>query len=208
MESVMASTDYELPALTAQHALSLRTLVGAPLQPIIAPNASKEIIVAALEAAEIDLLTTFNLIPADERDSRLVCGFWTLHDLVGHLADWDIYFLNWLGVLRGDAPKALYWDEDGDAFNQWLWQQRQGESWEKSWNDFRTNRRVLLEHLAQVATDDLLRVQPPNPYVSYPTIYNCAWSALEHFLDHAAGVRGALGLPLGQRLLRFQGPYT
>jgi hypothetical protein len=208
MDKVIALSVGDFTTLTAHHALQMRRLIGAPDAPVIASTGSKAMMLVAMQAAEIDLLTTLSLIPSEERLTHPVCGFWTLHGLAGHLADWDVYFLNWLGVLRSDEPQTLYWDEDGDAFNHWLWQRRQGEAWEKTWRDFRTNRKVLFDSFAQVSADEFMRDQPPNAHISYPTIYHCAWSALEHYLDHAAGVRRQLGLALPEELLHFQGPYT
>jgi hypothetical protein len=207
MTTAIAS-QFELTTLTAHHALQLRGLIGDATEPRIAATGSKEIMLAAMLAAEIDILTTFALIPVAERSSLPVCGVWTLHDLAGHLADWDCYFLHWLGVLRSQAPQDLYWDEDGDVFNEWLRQQRRGEAFEKTWGDFRVRRAELVGSLEQVDAQEFLRAQPPNPNVSYPTIYHCAWSALEHYLDHAAGVRRTLGLELPDALLYFHGPYT
>jgi hypothetical protein len=163
---------------------------------------------AALRAAEIDLLMTFRLVPRDEVDSRALCGVWTLNELAGHLADWDRYFLYWLGLLRGNAPQIMLWDDDGDLFNHALQMQRQGDRWEKTWVDFRTNRTDLHDAFAKVPTEDFIGQQPSNEHVAYPTIYHCAWSALEHYLDHAAGVRRALQLSLPSELLHFNGPYT
>jgi hypothetical protein len=175
---------------------------------MMASDASKELMLAAMRAAELDLLITFRLVAREEVDSRPLCGIWTLNQLAGHLADWDRYFLYWLGLLRGDTPKEIYWNEDGDAFNHYWVTQREGDPWEETWQDCRARRAQLHEALEQVPPDEFLRVQPRNPHVSYPTIYHCAWSALEHYLDHAAGVRRELGLPLPQELLRFHGPYT
>ena len=42
----------------------------------------------------------------------------------------------------------------------------------------------------------------------FPTVYHCAWSALEHYLDHAAGLRRECQLQLPDELLTFHGPYT
>lgn len=198
----------ELTRLAASHALSLRRLIGAAETPQIAPNGSKAMMLAALHAAEIDILTTFVHILVDERESRPVCSIWTLHDLVGHLADWDRYFANWLIALRGETPRGLYWDGDGDTFNQQLWQCRRGEPWATTWCDFRTQRGALLDTLSQVSNDDFMRQHPADADMPFPSIYHCAWSALEHYLDHAAGVRRRLSLALSEAVLHFHGPYT
>lgn len=196
---------YELVSLTAQHACDLRHLVGASLEPKIAPTASKAIMLAALHAAEIDLLQTIATLPTITAQQP-VCGHWTLQELLGHLADWDRYFDNWLAGLTGNPTQALYWNDNGDAFNAWLCDQRQGESWAQTWDDFRSNRQTLLAHLQTVSEENFLREQLNSG--SFPSVYHCAWSALEHYLDHAAGFRRALHMPLVEDLLYFHGPYT
>ncbi|MEZ4615412.1 MAG: DinB family protein [Caldilineaceae bacterium] len=195
-----------LVTVTAQHAHDLRRLIGAPLAPKIAPTASKVLMLTALNAAEIDLLQTIATLFPTITAQQTVCGHWTLQDLLGHLADWDRYFDNWLAGLTGNATQDLYWDEDGDRFNAWLCVQRQGERWEQTWADFRGNRQTLVAHLQAVSEIDFLREQPKS--TSYPSVYHCAWSALEHYLDHAAGLRRELQMPIAEELWHFRGPYT
>lgn len=198
----------ELTHLTAAHALALRQLVGALDTIQVAPIGCKAIMLAALRAAEIDILTTFAHVAVDEYDAHQVCGMWTLHDLIGHLADWDRYFVNWLASLRGERPDELYWDNDGDRFNEYLQQQHKGESWMETWRDFRAQRVALLNDLARVSDADFMYRHPSDAGMPFPSIYHCAWSALEHYLDHAAGVRRTLALALPEGLLHFHGPYT
>jgi len=195
-----------LVTVTAQHARELRRLIGAPLAPQIAPTASKVLMVAALNAAEIDLLQTIATLLPTITAQQTVCGHWTLQDLLGHLADWDRYFDNWLAGLTDSATQDLYWDDDGDRFNAWLCEQRKGEPWEQTWADFRGNRQTLVAHLQVVSDIDFLREQPES--TSYPSVYHCAWSALEHYLDHTAGLRRELQMPIAEELWHFRGPYT
>ncbi|MGQ0604459.1 MAG: DinB family protein [Anaerolineales bacterium] len=168
-------------------------------------GASKAMMLAALEAAEIELLATLAAIPAKRRSTQPVCGHWTTLQLVGHLADWDVYFLNWLTELCGGTSLDLHYDNDGDRFNQWLQDQRKGQPWKKVWHDFRENRRCFVERLRQVPERKFLAKQKSMPY---PTIYHCAWSALEHYLDHAAGVRREAKMDVPAEFLHFHGPYT
>jgi hypothetical protein len=201
----LTQTSFELMTLSAYHTRHLRRLVGEPLAPVILPTSSKAIMLAALQAAEIELLQTIGLLSPADYDQRPVCGFWTLHDLIGHLADWDSYFLNWLAGMTNEPQQDLYWDDDGDQFNTWLYDQRRGEPWEQTWSDFRQNRQVFQQRLAAIPDMQFLNEQRNAPF---PTVYHCAWSALEHYLDHAAGVRRELQVQLPEELLFFHGPYT
>jgi uncharacterized damage-inducible protein DinB len=160
---------------------------------------------ATLQAAEIELLQTIAFISSSDYDSLPVCGFWTLDDLIGHLADWDKYFLNWLAIMTDKPQRDLYWDEDGDRFNAWLCEQRRGETWAQTWADFRQNRQLFQQNLAAIPDQQFLRKEESMPF---PSIYHCAWSALEHYMDHAAGVRGELRCLMSEELLSFHGPYT
>ncbi|MEZ4870497.1 MAG: hypothetical protein R3C14_54715 [Caldilineaceae bacterium] len=99
---------YTLVTLTAQHARELRRMIGAPLAPKIAPTASKALMLATLDAAEIDLLQTIATILPHIPVQQATCGHWTLQDLLGHLADWDCYFANWLAGLTNQPTQDLY----------------------------------------------------------------------------------------------------
>lgn len=182
----------------------MRVLVGPRTEAVIPHGASKQIMLAALEAAELDLLHTLHVIPAGDRSSRLACGAWTTHDVVAHLADWDTYFLNWLKPLCGETQDELHYDNDGDCFNQWLQEQRVGQSWQRVWRDMRINRQVFVAKLASVSDRNFLKKQN----TSFGTVYHVAWSALEHYLDHAAGLRRELHIAVPDELLHFHGPYT
>lgn len=191
--------------LTANHARYLRRLIGESQKPIFLPTVTKAILLAALQAAEIEMLQTIGFISPFDYTQRPVCGVWNLHHLIGHLADWDRYFLNWLAAMTHEPQQALYWDDDGNRFNAWLQEQRRDEAWQQTWRDFRQNRWRFQQQLKTVPDTILLEPQQNTPF---PTIGHCAWSALEHYLDHAAGVRCAIGLPLAKDLLAFHGPYT
>ena len=102
----MSLKPLDLLTLTTYHSHHLRRLVGEPLTPVILPTASKAVMLAALQAAEIELLQTIAVIATTDADQRPVCGIWTLQDLLGHLADWDTYFHNWLADLT-DSPSKI-----------------------------------------------------------------------------------------------------
>jgi hypothetical protein len=120
MTEPLPVSPFELVTLTATHARHLRRLLGEPLVSVVAPTASKAVMLAALQAAEIELLQTIALVSPGDADRTAVCGFWTLHDLIGHLADWDRYFLNWLAAMTDGRQQELYWDEDGGRSLQCL----------------------------------------------------------------------------------------
>jgi len=167
----------------------------------------KSVLLAALRAAHTDLLESVALVAADERTTRPVCGDWTLKDVLGHLADWDRYFLNWLNAMVGGEVHDLYWDEDSDAFNAYLQAARRDQSWQQIWEDFLAARFAFLSRLESLTQADLER---PNSGTlsSFPDAYHCAWSCLEHYLHHTAILRREYGVNIPKYLLDFTGPYT
>jgi hypothetical protein len=169
----------------------------------------KAMLLAALQAAQEDFLASAGLIAPEERSLVPVCGVWPLQTVLGHLADWDQFFLN---ALQGiDAPiRGVPFDEDGDVFNAALAATRQHQSWHETWHDFLHNRQALLT-FAQTLTPEELTEPDPGRICFYPDRYHGLWSALEHALDHAAILRRevlAIAKTMPQWLLRFQGPYT
>ncbi|MBC7869567.1 MAG: DinB family protein [Chitinophagaceae bacterium] len=167
-------------------------------------NGPKSILMAALRAARADLLTTIALVPLDQRESLDVCGHWTLKDVAGHLADWSTYFGGCVATMCGQSlPEGF--KEPSEDFNEERYLIRRDFSWIKNWGEFNGGYIALREMLDKLTDDELNQRRFGTPYGS---IYECAWSALEHDLDHAAGMRAALTVDMPTRLLTFSGPFT
>jgi len=167
-------------------------------------NGPKAILMASLRAAHADLLATIALVPLSQRETLPVCGQWTLKDVAGHLADWSIYFTGCIATMTGQAlPEGF--QEPTDDFNEERSLVRRDFSWIQNWGEFNGSYLVLREMLNKLTDDDLNQRRSGTPYGS---IYECAWSALEHDLDHAAVMRAALKVDMPMRLLTFSGPFT
>ena len=197
----------ELSIRSAAYVRELRDDIGAYERPDRGPQGTKKLMLRALAAADIEMLLTVSLVPVSNRQTQGVCEEWTLHDLLGHLADWDFYFSAWLLQLTSGEEPSLYFTEDGDQFNDWLMKNRAGANWDKNWRDFRDNRAQLIASLGQVSEADFI-LERNNEKSSFPTVYHCAWSALEHYIHHAADIRRELGVDAPEELLDFHGPYT
>jgi hypothetical protein len=191
--------------LASERAREYRASVGPYDAPVLPKGANKLSMVKALHAAELDMLMSLLLVDVSERDTRKICGDWTSRELLGHLADCNVYYSAWLDELQGGRTPTLPWDEDMDKINAFLVAQRDGQSWGEQWTDFRNSTRNLLDALHHVPDDVFVA---PCARGRYATIYNLAWSAAEHFLDHAAGVRKSYALNMPACLLEFHGPYT
>jgi hypothetical protein len=191
--------------LASERARKYRASVGPYDTPVPPKSASKLAMMQALQAAELDMLMSLLLVDVGERDTRRLCGEWTSRELLGHLADSNIQYQAWLAELQGGPKSTLPWDDDLNKINAYLVEQRAGQSWSDQWTDFRNSSRNLLDALHQVPEASFLA---PCAHGRYATIYNLAWSAAEHYLEHAAGVRKAYALEVPPCLLEFHGPYT
>ncbi len=180
-----------------------KTLSESPLPP------SKIILHAALETASDDLWASAALVPTNERETLPVCGTWTLKDVLGHLADWDAYFLNSFYAMIGEPTTALGWSSDGDynAINEKLVAVRRKQSFKQVSEACQSARAALITEL-QMISDDMLADPYGGEGSSYPSAYHCFWAALEHYLDHAAVIRRELHVKFPKYLLQFKGPYT
>jgi hypothetical protein len=194
-----------LVQLAAQRALELRMPIG-PLDSTEMPtDASQHAMINALRSAELDMLVTLMYAPESTRASVHVCGDWNISQLTGHLADWDTYYLDCLAEIDGHANAKRHWPDDVDEKNALLIKMRTKASFEQNWSEFRHNRLMLISQLERIHPERFLQHVSGKNYI---TAYHLAWSALEHYLEHAAHARRHMGLALPAPLLAFAGPYT
>lgn len=194
-----------LVQLAAQRALELRAPIGSLDSTTLPEGASQHAMLSALRSAELDMLVTL-MYPTDEaRPTTIVCGTWSVRDLTGHLADWDLYYIDCLRELEGQPNPKRQWPEDVERKNALLAQMRERTTFDQCWADFRHNRNTLITLLERIRPD---RFVQPVETGAYKTPYHLAWSALEHFLEHAGIARREMRLSLPDALLGFKGPYT
>ncbi|MCI0399167.1 MAG: type II toxin-antitoxin system HicB family antitoxin [Chloroflexi bacterium] len=158
----------------------------------ISPNS---VLQAILETGREEMLATAALIPENERETRPVCGVWTLKDVLGHVADWE-----WYGVegLRPGQPsgRSLAIDYPGtiQKWNDLHAAARQDHSWKRVWADFVGARAALREILAGLSQEDLARPLPA-PWDPKGIVYRWIALWLFHEREHAADLRKELCLP-------------
>jgi len=116
----------------------------------------KSVLRAALAAARQELLACA-LIPAAERDSRPVCGVWTLKDVLGHIADWERVGVQGLRDMAGGTTPQVEFIADIEAWNQVHAGVRRDQPWEKAWGDLHAIRRDFLEVLGGMSQTELDR---------------------------------------------------
>jgi hypothetical protein len=90
---------------------------------------SRPVLLAALQAARDELLAAAALVPNMERTSRVVCGDWTLKDLLGHVADWEWYGVAGLRQMAAGQPPDPEPIDTIENWNQVHAEARREQSW-------------------------------------------------------------------------------
>jgi hypothetical protein len=149
-----------------------------------AETGPKTVLLAALAAARDELLTAAALAPPEERASRLVCGEWTLKDVLGHVADWEWFGVEGLRQMAAGQPPQVEHVPDIDAWNQAHVEARRNQSWGAVWADFQAARRALLEILEEMSQAEMA-LSFPFPWGPEGTAYRWVCVYLAHDREHA-----------------------
>jgi predicted RNase H-like HicB family nuclease/uncharacterized damage-inducible protein DinB len=153
----------------------------------------KAILLATLDAARSELLAGADLVPEAERDSRRVCGEWTLKDLLGHIADWERFGAEGLRLMAAGQSPEVEPVEDIDVWNLVHVKARREQPWESVWEDLHTARRSLLKVLEEMAEAELAQGFP-FPWGAEGTPYQWATVFFTHDREHARDVQGWAGI--------------
>lgn len=147
----------------------------------------------ALVAGRRELLAACSVILAGER-SRPVCGTWTLQDVVGHVADWELLGVEGLRHMAAGRAPDVEAIPDIDAWNEAHVTARRGQPPEVAWTDLREVRQALLETLEGMG-DRALSQRFPFPWGGEGTSYQWLRIYLAHDREHAGGLRQAVAMP-------------
>ncbi|MFQ5616420.1 MAG: DinB family protein, partial [Anaerolineales bacterium] len=154
----------------------------------------KAILLAVFRAARDEILALVSLIPEGERAARLVCGEWTLKDVIGHLTDWELAGVERARLALDGVTSPAMDDLTGDfeAWNKAHAAARRPQPWEQVWADFDATRRDLISIVEQLTREDLER-----PFTTPwgKTVYEWLVIWPGHEREHAAGLWEELGLP-------------
>jgi uncharacterized damage-inducible protein DinB len=151
----------------------------------------KIVLRAGLDAGRAELLAWAELVPEEERESRLVCGQWTLRDVLGHMADWEQFSLDCLADEAAGRLAGTSFDGDETEWNRAHAAARQGQSWDAIWTDFTSTRQALLAALDGLA--DAALAQPSRSrWSDDDRPYWWFWVCLAHDREHAEDLRKAL----------------
>jgi uncharacterized damage-inducible protein DinB len=151
----------------------------------------KVVLEAALEAGRAELLAWATLVPEAERAARPVCGVWTLKDVLGHVADWELFCLAGLREMAAGQVAGLSYNGDEEGWNQAHAAARRDQRWEAVWADFTDTRQALLAALAALDDADLNR-SVPSRWDTDDRPYWWFRVCLGHDREHAEVLRAAV----------------
>lgn len=155
---------------------------------------------AMFQVARKEWLTTAALVSPSERDSRPVCGVWSIKDLTGHLTDWEqVGVVALRQMADGQLPEFEQEILDFDVFNNANAAVRRDQPWEQVWQDFQQTRQTFLQ-LFDALPEETLAQEFMAPWKRPITLYR--WAAIwpGHEAEHAVDVRRAMGLRWPKRL--------
>ena len=173
----------------AAHAADIRAWRGA--RSVFSPG-PRCVLLAAMEAARDDLVRQIDRVPAGERETRLVMGHWKLKDVLGHIADWDLFALKALLLMERFRPLPLAPESEADAINAQQMAARRGQTWEQAWADLHHVRADLISVLDN--WDDVrLAIQVDYPADWGRTAYGwVVGQTVYHDREHADALRALL----------------
>jgi hypothetical protein len=110
------------------------------------------------------VLADVERIPESERDTPGVCGYWTLRDMMAHLAFWDGWIANSLASRkRGEQPEPI--SEPFDVINAREHEKRAHLSWDEVMAEQNRVRELVLPLMIDPGEDP-------------------GWSIYEHWQEH------------------------
>jgi len=76
-------------------------------------------------------------------ETRRIAGEWTLKDVCGHMADWDLFALQAIEAMREARTLPVVPESDVAKFNSQHAAARRGQSWDQVWAEFQHRRAEL-----------------------------------------------------------------
>ena len=148
----------------------------------------KAILVAALVASREEISALAALAPEEERESRPVADEWAAKDVIGHLADWELFLLE---CLEAGRQLDMGYGGDVDKWNAAHATARRAQSWEQIREAYQRARQGTIESVEGME-QEALAATLSSPWGKDASYYRFVHWWLEHEREHAAGLRGAL----------------
>ena len=166
----------------AEHAAQIRAWREA--EGLRSESGNKAILVASLEAARAELLSSAALVPDEGRDLWPVCGEWTPKDVLGHVADWERFAAEGLRMMAAGEEPQVEPIKDIDAWNRDHAEARREQPWDEVWDDLSRTRRTLMEVLRGM-DEEQLAPRFPFPWGVEGTPYDWLGVFVGHDREHA-----------------------
>lgn len=94
-------------------------------------------------------------VPADQRETPNAIGYWSVKDLLGHLAFWETYAIETIARVRADEPDPQV---DVEAINERVYHERRDWTWDDGIAALAETHAALLDALAtlpETVADDV-----------------------------------------------------
>jgi uncharacterized damage-inducible protein DinB len=148
----------------------------------------KAVLEAVLVSARDELLVAVALIPGEERSSRLVCGEWTLKDVIAHITDWEQVGTEGLVLMAAGQDPELEGAGDIQAWNQMHYEARRDQPWNEVWRDLNRAYEAFAKALAGIGQAEMER-SFRFPWGAVGTPYEWATVFAGHDREHATEIR-------------------
>ena len=152
---------------------------------------TRDELLAQIKQAHANLTATLEGISDETMTTRPVIDWWTLKDMLGHVAMWERVALRFIEEYQSEgAPKSLGLKDDAavDAYN------KRGAAERRDWSLARVRSEsaaavhdllAAIEHL----TDEQLNAPLAAPWESGVTLERLiAWNSYEHVPEHIAQI--------------------
>ncbi|MEM7118579.1 MAG: DinB family protein, partial [Chloroflexota bacterium] len=147
-----------------------------------------------LRSGHKGLATAANAVPANEQNSRPVCGVWTTKDVIGHVTDWEkIGIVGMQQLVAGKTPEFAEKIEDFTVFNGRKAAERADQLWDEVWTDFVATQHELVGLFDRLSDEDMERPFTA-PWGSKTNGYRFVSIWARHSREHADDIRAALTL--------------
>ena len=120
---------------------------------------------------------------ADVLDKSAV-GDWSISDLTGHVADWEMVVLK--GAYHIYDPSQPAGAELNDSFDEWnkiMAAERVDKTWPENYHDLQRVQKEIDDFIATLKPGDW-RLRGPYPWSDFGTLAELVSTVAEHYTDH------------------------
>jgi uncharacterized damage-inducible protein DinB len=150
------------------------------------------LLIAFADACWDELMAAAALVPATERDSRVVSGSWTVKDVIGHAADWQAVLVEALQRLAEGGPPLPAPVGEPEPWNAEHAAARRGQPWAEVARDGASIHAALVtavRALPPAALGQPLLTEWDPSYTAEGNVRGFPY----HVREHARDLRRALG---------------